>query len=60
MGIDSVNSALFGKTLAELQALAAEIGLPKYRAAQMFEAMYRGRVSSIEEMTVLPLALREP
>jgi len=59
MGMDLVNSALFGKTLAELQALAAELGLPKYRAAQMFEAMYRGRVESIEEMTVLPLALRE-
>jgi 23S rRNA (adenine2503-C2)-methyltransferase len=55
----SVNLALFGKTLAELQALAAELGLPKYRAAQVFEAMYRGRVGSIEEMTVLPLALRE-
>jgi 23S rRNA (adenine2503-C2)-methyltransferase len=57
--MDSLNSALFGKTLAELQALAAELGLPKYRAAQVFEAMYRGRVESIEEMTVLPLALRE-
>ncbi len=59
MGMVSVNLALFGKTLAELQALAAELGLPKYRAAQVFEAMYRGRVGSIEEMTVLPLALRE-
>ncbi len=59
MGMDSLNSALFGKTLAELQALAAELGLPKYRAAQVFEAMYRGRVESIGEMTVLPLALRE-
>jgi 23S rRNA (adenine2503-C2)-methyltransferase len=57
--MDSLNSALFGKTLAELQALAAELGLPKYRAAQVFEAMYRGRVESIGEMTVLPLALRE-
>jgi 23S rRNA (adenine2503-C2)-methyltransferase len=59
MGVDVVNSALFGKTLAELQALAAELCLPKYRAAQVFEALYRGRVGSIEEMTVLPLALRE-
>ncbi len=59
MGMEWANSALFGKTLAELQALAAELGLPKYRAAQMFEALYRGRVGSIEEMTVLPLALRE-
>ena len=36
----------------------AELGLPKYRAAQISEALYRGRVSSIEEITVLPLELR--
>jgi 23S rRNA (adenine2503-C2)-methyltransferase len=59
MSKDPLDSALFGKTLGELQALAAELGLPKYRAAQVFEALYRGRVGSIEEMTVLPLALRE-
>ena len=53
------NRALFGMTLAELQALAVELGLAKYRAAQIFEALYRGRVSSIDEMTVLPLAFRE-
>ncbi len=46
-------------TLAELQALAAKLALPKYRAAQMSDALYRGRVGSIDEMTVLPLALRE-
>jgi hypothetical protein len=43
MGEDSVNSALFGKTLAELQALTAELGLPKYGAAQVFEAIHMGR-----------------
>ena len=59
MGIDSVNSTLFGMTLVELQALMMELGSQKYRAAQVFEAIYRGRVSSIDEMTVLPLALRE-
>ena len=59
MGVERENSALFGMTLAELQALASELGLPKYRGAQVFEALYRGRVSLIEEMTVLPLALRE-
>ena len=53
------NSALFGRPLVELQALMVELGSQKYRAAQVFEALYRGRVSSIDEMTVLPLALRE-
>ena len=59
MSIGVVNSALFGKTPSDLQALAADLGLPRYRATQLFEALYRGRVSSIDEMTVLPLALRE-
>ncbi len=58
MGADVRNTNLFGKTLAELQELVAELGLPKYRAAQISEALYRGRVSSIEEITVLPLELR--
>jgi 23S rRNA (adenine2503-C2)-methyltransferase len=59
MGVERQNTALFGMSLVELQALMVELGSPKYRGAQVFEALYRGRVSLIEEMTVLPLALRE-
>jgi 23S rRNA (adenine2503-C2)-methyltransferase len=59
MWTEAVNSALFGKTLAELQALTAELGLPKYRAAQLADAVYKQRVESIDEMTTLPVELRE-
>jgi 23S rRNA (adenine2503-C2)-methyltransferase len=51
--------ALFGATLEQLQALVTGLGLPKYRAAQIFEALYRQRVTSLDEMTVLPAGLRE-
>ena len=61
---DVVNSAvlgksLFGKTLAELQVLMVQLGLPKYRGTQMFEAMYRGRVELVAEITTLPVEVRE-
>jgi len=50
---------LFGMTLAELQALVVELGLAKYRGTQLFEAMYRGRVGSVAEITTLPVDVRE-
>ena len=59
MSKESVNSALFGKTLAELQALVVGLGLAKYRGTQLFEAMYRGRVESLAEITTLPVEVRE-
>ena len=64
MGAKSMNSALigqalFGMTLQELQALMEELGLPKYRATQIFEAMYRGRIDSLAEITTLPVEVRE-
>jgi 23S rRNA (adenine2503-C2)-methyltransferase len=61
--IDGRNSkderALFGLSLAELRALVTELGESGYRATQIHEAMYRQMVGSVEEMTVLPLVLRE-
>jgi 23S rRNA (adenine2503-C2)-methyltransferase len=59
MGMEAVNSVLFGKTLEELQALVVELGLAKYRGTQLFEAMYRGRVESVTEITTLPVEVRE-
>ncbi len=50
---------LFGMTLLELQALVAELGLAKYRGTQLFEAMYRGRVETVAEITTLPVEVRE-
>ncbi len=51
--------ALFGMTLKELQTLMTELDQPKYRAGQVFAGMYRQLAESFEEMSVLPLALRE-
>lgn len=46
------------RTLAELAGELAELGLPRYRAGQVFRWLSRG-VTSFEEMSDLPKALRE-
>lgn len=50
---------LLGKTLDELKAVAAEVGLPTYAAKQIAEWVYGKRVRSIEEMTNLSLSGRK-
>ncbi len=49
--------ALVGMELAEIEsALAAE---PKFRARQVYDAVYRQRVSSLDSISTLPKSLRE-
>jgi len=50
---------LFGKTLAELQQVAEELGLPKFTARQMADWLYKKEVASVEEMTNLSKKARE-
>ena len=50
--------ALFGLNLAELTEWMASLGKKPYRARQVFEALYKQRVASVEEMTTLSAALR--
>jgi 23S rRNA (adenine2503-C2)-methyltransferase len=50
---------LFGQTLVELTRLMEHLGQPSYRARQLHEALYAQRVSSLDEVTTLPIALRE-
>jgi 23S rRNA (adenine2503-C2)-methyltransferase len=50
--------ALFGLGLAELTQLMAAWGEKPYRAKQVWEALYKQRVGSVEEMTTLSVALR--
>jgi 23S rRNA (adenine2503-C2)-methyltransferase len=50
---------LFGMDLAALTELFAEMGERPYRAKQLADALYRQRVSSLNEITTLPQALRE-
>lgn len=56
---DSTDPPLFGMTLPELTALMAKRSHKPYRARQIFEALYRQRVCTLDEVTVLPVGLRE-
>ena len=56
---DSERRPLFGLDLAELTELMAGLGEKPYRARQLFDAIYRQRASSVEEITTLPAALRD-
>jgi 23S rRNA (adenine2503-C2)-methyltransferase len=51
--------ALFGMGLGELTELMAGLGQKPYRARQMFEALYKQRVSLLDDVMTLPVALRE-
>src|SRR5687768_15790453 len=50
---------LTGFTRQELIALFEEMGEPRYRADQVFRGLYERRVTSFDDMTDLPKALRE-
>jgi len=51
-------SSLLGLTLQELTALTGEAGEPAYRARQLFDAIYRLRITTAEEISTLPLEFR--
>jgi 23S rRNA (adenine2503-C2)-methyltransferase len=51
-------TALFGIGLPELMERVGALGQKPYRARQVWDALYKQRVSSVEEMTVLPVELR--
>lgn len=45
-----IKENLFGKTKKELQAIALELGLPKFNGSQWAEWMYKNNVDSLDEM----------
>ena len=49
---------LMGMTLAELQQVAAEVGLPGYTAKQMADWLYKKYITEVSEMTNVALAKR--
>jgi len=49
---------LLGLSLQELTSLAEEWGEPAYRGRQLFEAVYKQRVSSAEGISTLPQSFR--
>ena len=50
---------LLGKTLIELQAIAQEVGLPRFAGKQLAEWIYIRRATSFDEMTNISLKGRE-
>ena len=53
------DKALFGMTAAGLRELVVELGLPGYRAAQLATGLYQQRVERLEQITTLPVGVRE-
>ena len=52
--LESPQNVLLGLTLQELTNIAEGTGQPSYRGQQLFEAIYRHRVTSIEKVSTLP------
>jgi 23S rRNA (adenine2503-C2)-methyltransferase len=52
-------TVLLGLNLRELTDFAEEAGEPSYRGQQLFEALYRQRVGSAEQISTLPQEFRQ-
>ena len=55
---ETKQTALLGLTLQELTSLVEESGQPSYRGRQLFDALYRQRVESGEQISTLPQEFR--
>ncbi|MDT8067254.1 MAG: 23S rRNA (adenine(2503)-C(2))-methyltransferase RlmN [Terriglobia bacterium] len=56
---DSPQLELLGLDLQELTGIAEAAGEPPYRGKQLFQAIYRQRRSSIDQILTLPVSFRE-
>lgn len=54
----AAHKELLGLDLQQLTGLATGSGQPSYRGRQLFEALYRQRVATLDEISTLPAALR--
>ena len=50
---------LFGMSRADLRALMDSLGQSPYRATQLHDALYRQRTPTLDQITALPLDLRQ-
>ena len=50
--------ALLGASAPELETLAVELGCPRFRGRQLYEAIYERRLPSFAEVSSLPSSLR--
>jgi 23S rRNA (adenine2503-C2)-methyltransferase len=55
----TIDNSLLGLNLQELTEFMAEHGEPSYRARQLFESLYRQRVSHLDAISTLPRSLRQ-
>jgi 23S rRNA (adenine2503-C2)-methyltransferase len=53
------NKRLLGLSLEELTEIVLAANQPAYRAKQLFEGIYGGRVRSLDQITTLPASLRQ-
>lgn len=51
-------AALFGQTLPELTGRMTALGQKPFRARQLWDALYRGRITSLDDVTTLSADLR--
>ncbi|MGC2209955.1 MAG: 23S rRNA (adenine(2503)-C(2))-methyltransferase RlmN [Candidatus Korobacteraceae bacterium] len=58
MHTDLQQFELLGLTNQELTALVEALGEPRYRARQLFDALYGQRVAALDEISTLPKPLR--
>jgi len=56
---ETTSRVLLGLTLRELTEFAEEYGQPPYRGRQLFEALYRQRFRSPEQISTLPQEFRQ-
>src|SRR5262245_39510446 len=54
----NIENSLLGMNLHELSELIAEHGEPSYRANQIFQSVYRQRISDLDSISTLPQSLR--
>jgi len=52
------SNSLLGLTAQELTALVMDSGQPAYRGQQLFDAVYRQRIETLEQISNLPLEYR--
>src|SRR3954469_10147444 len=50
---------LLGADSKELSSLVASLAQPPYRARQLYEAIYKQRIRSLDEVSTLPKEIRE-
>jgi len=55
---EPLSLTLLGMDIEEIAALIREAGEPRYRAQQIWDAVYKQRVETLEEISTLPKELR--